>query len=52
MNRNASYGWRTQFSDEQTELIKAVMVPMLGMWDNGADLEAVADELNWPSPRS
>jgi hypothetical protein len=35
-----------EVSDEQTELIKSVMIPMLGMWGKGADLEAVAAELN------
>jgi hypothetical protein len=46
MSQTASYGWQEQFSDEQTELIKSVVVPMLGMWGNGVDLDVVAKELN------
>jgi hypothetical protein len=41
-----AYGWRKRFSDEQTQLIKSVVMSMSGGWGKGADLEAVADELN------
>jgi hypothetical protein len=54
MNRNQRYGWRKRFSDKQTQLIKSVVIPMLGRLGKAADLDAVADELNrrlGPRPR-
>ncbi len=46
MNQSASYGWRKRFSDEQTQLIKSVVMSMPRSWGKDADLGAVADELN------
>jgi hypothetical protein len=40
------YGWRKRFSDEQTELIKSVVMSMPRWWGKDADLDAVAAELN------
>ena len=45
-NSRGDYGWRKRFSDEQTELIKSVVMSMPRWWGKDADLGAVTDELN------
>jgi hypothetical protein len=40
------YGWRKRFSDEQTELIRSVVMSMPRWWGKDADLDAVAADLN------